>query len=93
MALTRVRLQHRMLVDWAADTFGLRTPDAHTRHENPRFRAEARTAAWHARAQARARANAAARPARMHAQRGEPRILKGWQARIGRLLGQDGGQS
>jgi hypothetical protein len=82
MAQTRVRLLHRMVVDWVADTFGLRTPDARTRHENARFRAEARTAAWHA------RARAGALPARLHARRGEPRILKGWQARIGRKLGQ-----
>ena len=95
---------HRIAVDWVADTFGLRTPDARTRHENARFRAATAAGAAHDRASARAarrpdrapaaaRANARARPARLHAQRGEPRILRGWQARIGRLLGQDGGQS
>jgi hypothetical protein len=93
MAPSRIRQLHRMLVDWAADTFGLRTPDARTRHENARFRAEARTAAWHARARSRARASARARPARLHAQRGEPRVLKGWQARISRPAAQDEGRS
>lgn len=93
MAPSRIRLLHRMLVDWAADTSGLRTPDARTRHENARFRAEARTAAWHARARSRARASARALPARLHAQPGEPRVLKGWQARISRLAGQDEGRS
>ena len=112
MAQHRVRLMHRIAVDWVADTFGLRTPGARTRHENARFRATARAAALHDRARAgaahdrasaraarrpdraraAARANARARPARLHAQRGEPRILRGSQARIGRLLGQDGGQ-
>jgi hypothetical protein len=82
-----------MTVDWVADTFALHSPDARTRHENARFRAEARTAAWHARARARAQASARALPARLHGQRREPRVLKGWQARIGRMAGQDRGQS
>ena len=47
MAQHRVRLMHRIAVDWVADTFGLRTPDARTRHENARFRAGARAVAWH----------------------------------------------
>jgi hypothetical protein len=77
MAQSRVRLLHRISVDWVADTFGLRTPDAPTRHENARFRA---------------RASARARPGRLHVRR-EPRVLKGWQARIGRQLGQLEGQA
>jgi hypothetical protein len=91
MAQHRVRLMHRIAVDWVADTFGLRTPDARTRHENARFRAGARAVAWHDRVQARATANARALPARLHAERGGPRVLKGWQGRIARQAGQDGG--
>jgi hypothetical protein len=87
MAQHRVRLMHRIAVDWVADTFGLRTPGARTRHENARFRATARAAALHD----RARAGAQALPARLHAARGEPRVLRGWQARIGRNAGQDRG--
>ena len=89
MAQHRVRLMHRIAVDWVADTFGLRTPGARTRHENARFRAGARAAAVHDRA--RAQASARALPDRLHAARGEPRVLKGWQARIGRNAGQDRG--
>ena len=77
MTQHRVRLMHRIAVDWVADTFGLRTPDARTRHENARFQAGARAAAVHARARARAQAGA--------------RVLQGWQARIGRAAGQDRG--
>ena len=91
MTQHRVRLMHRIAVDWVADTFGLRTPDARTRHENARFRAGARAAAVHARARARAQAGARVLPARLHAARGEPRVLQGWQARIGRAAGQDRG--
>ena len=54
MAQHRVRLMHRIAVDWVADTFGLRTPGARTRHEKARFRATARAAALHERARARA---------------------------------------
>lgn len=87
-----VRLRHRIAVDWVADTFGLRTPAARTRHENARDRAGLRAARLHERARAAARANAAALPARLHAERGEPRVLRAWQARIGRLAGRDGDQ-
>ena len=91
MAQHRVRLMHRIAVDWVADTFWLRAPGARTRHENARFRATARAAAVHDRARARAQAGARALPARLHAARGEPRVLRGWQARIGRHAGQDRG--
>jgi hypothetical protein len=91
MAQHRVWLMHRIAVDWVADTFGLRSPDARTRHENARFRARARAAAWHGRARVRAQASAKTLPARLHAGRGEPRVLQGWQARIGRRAGQDRG--
>jgi hypothetical protein len=89
MAQHTVRLLHRIAVDWAADTFGLRTPSARTRHENSRDRAGLRAARLHERARTAARANAAALPARLHAERGEARVLKAWQARIGRLAGRD----
>lgn len=89
MAQHTVRLLHRIAVDWVADTFGLRTVDARTRHENARDRAGIRAARLHERASAVARANAGALPARLHAERGEPRVLKAWQARIGKLVGRD----
>jgi hypothetical protein len=97
MAQTRVRLLHRIAVDWVADTFGLRTPDARTRHENARFRAAARAGAAHDRASAHA-ARLPARlharlPARLHAERGESRVLNGWQASIGSLLDRRGGRA
>ncbi|MGA3153953.1 MAG: hypothetical protein ACLPN6_28615 [Streptosporangiaceae bacterium] len=92
MSQHRARLLHRIAVDWAADTFGLRTPDARVRHEDARFRASVRAAALHERAQTRARANAAL-PARLHAGRGEPRVLTGWQDRIGRLAGRGARQA
>lgn len=91
MAQHKVRLMHRIAVDWVADTFGLRSPGARTRHENARFRAGARAAAWHDRARVRAQASARVLPARLHAGRGEPRVLKAWQARTGRRIGQDRG--
>jgi hypothetical protein len=73
MSQNRAGLLHRIAVDWVADTFHLRTPDARTRHEHARDRAAAR---------------AAPQPARLHTERGEPRVLKGWQARIGGLARQ-----
>jgi RimJ/RimL family protein N-acetyltransferase len=93
MAQHKIRLLHRVAVDWVADTFGLHTPDARTRHENARYRAAARAVRLHDRGRARAQASARALPDRLHVQRGEPRILKGWQARIGRMAGQNGDQS
>lgn len=90
MAEHRVRLLHRIAVDWVADTFGLRTPSVRTRHDNARDRAGLRAARRHERARTAARANAAALPARLHVERGEPRVLTGWQGRIGRLAGRDG---
>jgi hypothetical protein len=64
-----IRLLHRIAVDWAADTFGLRDPSARERHEAARDRAYAR---------------ASRLPSALHRRR-EPRLLRGWQARIGRL--------
>jgi hypothetical protein len=78
MAQNRVGLMHRIAVDWVADTFHLRTPDARTRHAQARDRAADRAAASHHRASQRA----AALPAKLHVHR-EPRILKGLQKRIG----------
>jgi hypothetical protein len=47
MAQSRVGLLHRIAVDWVADTFQLRTPDARTRHAQARDRAAARAARRH----------------------------------------------
>ncbi|HUJ05735.1 MAG TPA: hypothetical protein VLX31_06455 [Streptosporangiaceae bacterium] len=65
-----VRLLHRIAVDWVADTFGLR------RRGSARSRHDA----------ARDRAHALARrlPDALHRPR-QPRVLRGWQARIGGL--------
>ena len=68
--LKTIRLYHRVAVDWAADTFGLRGQGS----------AQAR----HDRARDRARALAMRRPDRLHRPR-EPRVLKSWQARIGQF--------
>ena len=89
MTWQSIRLRHRIAVDWAADTFGLRGADARTRHESARFAARARASGRHDRAAGRARANARALPARLNAERGEPRVLRAWQARIARLAHQD----
>ena len=65
-----IRLLHRIAVDWAADTFGLRGGgSAGSRHED-----------------ARDRAHALARrlPDALHRPR-QPQVLRSWQARIGRL--------
>ena len=74
--MSRIRLLHRISVDWVADTFGLRgrTP-ASVRHEEA-----------HARAYRRAmRANTP----REHQ---PPRVLKGWQDVIGRAVTRSGDQ-
>jgi hypothetical protein len=47
MAQNRVGLMHRIAVDWVADTFHLRTPDARTRHAQARDRAAERAARMH----------------------------------------------
>jgi hypothetical protein len=93
MSRQTIRLLHRISVDWVADTFGRRTPGPRTRNEDARYRARARAGARHGRARDRARANARALPARLHAERGEPRVLTAWQARIGRRARPGGGQS
>jgi hypothetical protein len=65
-----IRLLHRIAVDWTADTFGLRGQGSvRSRHEG-----------------ARDRAHALARrlPDALHRPR-QPRVLRSWQARIGRL--------
>jgi hypothetical protein len=70
MPAQTIRLLHRIAVDWAADTFGLRRPgSARSRHDD-----------------ARDRAHALARrlPGALHRPR-QPRVLRSWQARIGRL--------
>jgi len=65
-----IRLLHRVAVDWTADTFGLRgRGSARSRHENARDRAY--TAAQRL-------------PDALHRPR-PPRVLRSWQARIGRL--------
>jgi hypothetical protein len=70
MSLRTVRLLHRVAVDWAADTFGLRgRGSAGSRHDA-----------------ARDRAHALARrlPGALHQPR-QPRVLRSWQARIGQI--------
>ncbi len=63
-----IRLYHRVVVDWVADTFGLR--------------GEGSARARHDRAEARAHALARRLPDRLHRPR-RARVLKSWQARIG----------
>ena len=65
-----IRLLHRVAVDWTADTFGLR----------------GRGSAWSRHEDARDRAYALARrmPDALHRPR-QPRVLRFWQARIGRI--------
>ena len=66
-----VRLLHRIAVDWVADTFGLRgRGSARSRHDAARVRA-------HALARRLPDALHRPRPPRV------PRVLRGWQARIG----------
>ena len=70
MPARAIGLLHRIAVDWTADTFGLRGPgSARARHDD-----------------ARDRAHALARrlPGALHRPR-QPRVLRSWQARIGRL--------
>jgi hypothetical protein len=93
MSRQTIRLLHRISVDWVADTFGLRATSPRTRHEDARYRARGRADARHDRGRARAQANARALPARLHAERAEPRVLTAWQARIGRRLRPGGGSS
>jgi hypothetical protein len=73
MPLRTIRLLHRVAVDWTADTFGLRGPSARSRHDG-----------------ARDRAHALARrlPDTLHRPR-QPRVLRSWQERIGRLATRD----
>jgi hypothetical protein len=75
MRFQTVRVTHRIVVDWVAETFHLPTD----------------TAQFHAEARARARTMAYAlnrREMRHHAPR-RARVLKGWQAWIGHTLGAD----
>ncbi len=70
MPARTIRLLHRIAVDWTADTFGLRgRGTARSRHDD-----------------ARDRAHALARrlPDVLHRPR-QPRVLRSWQASIGRL--------
>jgi hypothetical protein len=65
-----IRLLHRVAVDWTADTFGLRGGgSARSRHESSRDRAYAL---------------ARRLPDALHRPR-QPRVLRSWQGRIGRL--------
>lgn len=83
MKFRTVRIAHRVMVDWVAETFHL--PEDAGR--------------WHAEARARARtvaydinhhetSNHRSRQGPAHHQR-EARVLTGWQARIGRTFRQD----
>ena len=70
MPARTILLLHRIAVDWTADTFGLRgRGTARSRHDD-----------------ARDRAHALARrlPDALHRPR-QPRVLRSWQATIGRL--------
>ncbi len=70
MPARTIRLLHRIAVDWTADTLGLRgRGTARSRHDD-----------------ARDRAHALARrlPDALHRPR-QPRVLRSWQATIGRL--------
>jgi len=70
-----IRLLHRVAVDWAADTFGLRgRGPARSRHDDARDRAYARTRRL---------------PDALHRAR-EPRVARSWQERIGRLAARGG---
>ena len=69
MPVRTVRLLHRIAVDWTADTFGLRA------------RGSARSRHEDARDP---RALAQRLPGALHRPR-QPRVLRSWQARIGRL--------
>ena len=73
--MNAIRLLHRVAVDWTADTFGLRgRGSARSRHDDARDRAYAR---------------ARRLPAALHRAR-EPRVLRSWQERIGRLAAKGG---
>ena len=90
--LKTIRLYHRVAVDWAADTLGLRGPgSARARHDRARDRAHALASSAQARHD-RARALAMRRPDRLHRPR-EPRVLKSWQARIGQFGAANRGRS
>lgn len=67
--MRNIRLLHRIAVDWTADTFGPRRQSARARHDEARDRAYLR---------------ARRIPAALHKPR-EPRVLQGWQSRIGRI--------
>jgi hypothetical protein len=69
VAVRTIRLLHRVAVDWAADTFGLRGCSARSRHDDARDRAHAL---------------ARRVPAALHRRR-EPRMLRPVQERIGRV--------
>jgi len=79
MSLRTIRLLHRIAVDWTADTFGLRGPSARSRHD-------------HARDQAHALARRlpdTLHQSRQSPQSRQPRVLRSWQERIGRLATRD----
>jgi len=92
MSVRTIRLYHRVAVDWAADTFGLRGQgSAQARHD--RAHALAGSAqARHDRARDRAHALARRLPGRLHRPR-RTRVLRSWQARIGRAGAANRGRS
>jgi hypothetical protein len=77
MPTRTIRLLHRVAEDWTADTFRLCGRSARSRHDD-----------------ARDRAHALARrlPDAWHRPR-EPRVLRSWQERIGRVAAKPGGRS
>jgi hypothetical protein len=87
------RLLHRIAVDWTADTFGLRgRGSARARHDAARDRAHALARDLPDRLHPRAHALARRLPDRLHRPR-QPRVLRSWQERIGRLAARDGARS
>jgi hypothetical protein len=93
MSERTIRLYHRIAVDWVADTFGLRgAGSARARHERARDRAHALARRLPDRLHEEGNALARVLPERLHRPR-EPRVLRSWQARIGRAGAADRGRS
>ena len=67
--MQKIRLLHRIAVDWVADTFSLRAVPAAVRHDEAHARAYRRALRWHA--------------PRDHR---PPRVLRGWQETIGKIV-------
>lgn len=87
MPARTIRLQHRIAVDWTADTFGLRrhgSGSARSRHDDTRDRAHALARRLPDRLHQKAHALARRLADTLHRPR-QPQALRSWQERIGRL--------